>query len=84
MDVRIDPQQDFLRSILANIGLEICRPLESLQGGIATLLDGPAGSLGEAEMRQALTMRELCEELGRLTRESLGTVDAEGVLSPPE
>ncbi len=69
MDTSAEPPQ--LRSILANLGLEICRPLESLRGGIGRFLDDPDRPASEAERVQAETMLTLCDDLGRLTRERL-------------
>lgn len=60
-----------LGPILARLSVEICRPLESLRGGIDRLLDDPSRPITEAERVQARTMLGLCDDLGRLTRECL-------------
>jgi hypothetical protein len=57
-----------LGPILAGLSGEICRPLESLRGGIDRLLADPSTPITEAERVQARTMLGLCEDLDRLTR----------------
>jgi len=69
MDTPSEPPQ--LRAILANLGLEICRPLDSLRDGIGQFLDNPDKPISEAERAQAETMLTLCDDLGLLTRERL-------------
>jgi len=64
-----DPQ---LRSILANLCREICRPLDSLRLGIGRFLDEPDLPITDAERAQAQTMLSLCDDLGLMTRERLG------------
>lgn len=61
-----------LRSILLNLGREICLPLDALRLGISRLLDDPDRPISESERAQAQTMLTLCDDLGRLTRERLG------------
>ena len=58
-------------SILAGLSEEICRPLESLRGGIDRLLADPSRPITEAERVQARTMLGLCDDLDKLTRECL-------------
>jgi len=65
-----DPQ---LHSILANLSREICRPLDSLRAGIGRFLDEPGQTISDAERVQAQTMLALCDDLGLLTRERLGS-----------
>ncbi len=67
-----DPDQPALDSILANLGREICRPLDSLRLGLGHLLDDPNRPISELERAQVQTMLTLCEDLDRLTREQLG------------
>jgi hypothetical protein len=73
MDGRSESEQAILQAILANISREICQPLDLLQGGIGRLLDDPSRPINDAERGQAVTMLELCKDLGRLTQECLGT-----------
>jgi hypothetical protein len=70
MDAEAEHPQ--LRSILANLSLEICRPLDSLRLGIDRFLNQPGRPVSDAERAQAQTMLTLCDDLGRLTRERLG------------
>ena len=70
-----DRDQADLRSILASLGREICQPLDSLRAGIGRLLAEPSRPITEAERGQARTMLTLCDDLGRLTRECLGSAD---------
>ena len=78
MDAESDPDQTALRSILANLGREIRNPLDSLRGEIGVLLDDPTRLTTEAERKQAQSMLALCDDLGRLTRECLGTIEPTG------
>jgi signal transduction histidine kinase len=70
MDGEADHPQ--LRSILANLSREICRPLDSLRDGIGRFLDETDRPISDAERAQAQTMMTLCDDLGLLTRERLG------------
>jgi hypothetical protein len=84
MDPKSECEQALLQAILANLSREICQPLDLLQGGIGKLLDDPTRPINDAERGQAVTMLELCKDLGRLTRECLGTFESrEGELSQP-
>jgi signal transduction histidine kinase len=67
-----EPDQADLRAILANLGREICQPLEALRGRIEALLGARSGPISDAERGQAETMLRLCDDLGRLTRDCLG------------
>ena len=60
-------------AILDLLGAEIRRPLDALRVGIDRLIDDPTGPLSEPEAIQARTIRGLCDDLDRLTRECLAT-----------
>ena len=64
-----------LGSILANLSLEICHPLELLRGGLGRLVEEPSRPLTDGERAQAQAMLALCDDLGRLTRECLGIAE---------
>ena len=66
-----DRSSSELALILAGLGGEIRRPLESLRRGIDRLFADPSGAISEAERAQATTMLGLCDDLDRLTREFL-------------
>ncbi len=66
-----EARQRQLRDILANIGREICRPIDSLRGGIVRLLDDPDRPLTDVEQAHARTMLAICDELGLMTRDCL-------------
>jgi signal transduction histidine kinase len=70
MDAEAEHPQ--LRSILANLSQEICRPLDSLRVGIGRFLEESDRPISDAERVQAQTMLTLCDDLGLLTRERLG------------
>ena len=70
-----DRTQADLESILANLGREIRRPLDLLRDEIGRMMDAPPRPLTDAEVGQARTMLTLCDDLGRLTRECLGSSD---------
>ena len=61
-----------MNAILANLSREICQPLGLLRGGISQLIGSRTDKLSEAERNQARTLITICDDLGRLTRESLG------------
>ncbi len=59
--------------ILTNLSQEISRPLDLLESEIRRLLeDESTATITEAERSQATAMIALCEDISRLTRESLG------------
>ncbi len=66
------PDADLLDAILANLGREVRRPLDQLQAALDRLLDDAADPSSEAERAHARTMIQLCEDLRRLTAETLG------------
>jgi signal transduction histidine kinase len=68
----LDRDPEFLNAILANLSQEICQPLGLLRGGISQLVGSRADQLSEAERSQAQTLLTICDDLGRLTRETLG------------
>jgi len=72
MHPEAQPHQADLGAILANLGREICQPLESLREEIGALLGDPSRPITDAERGQAETMLRLCDDLGRLTRDCLG------------
>lgn len=73
-----DRVRDDLESILAHLGVELCRPLDSLRGEIGRMVDAPPRPLTDAEVGQARTMLTICDDLGRLTRDCLGSSDRPG------
>jgi hypothetical protein len=71
-----EAESEFLRAILTNLGREICQPLDLLRRGISQVIVDRSGRITEIERSQAETMLALCDDLGRLTRESLGVDEA--------
>lgn len=75
---------DELRSILANLSRELCRPLMSLRAGFDLLLAESSASVSLAQRSHVRTMTGLCDDLLRLTRTYLdyaGLVHGPGPLS---
>ncbi len=60
-----------LRSILANLSHELCRPLISLRMGFDLLLANGEGPIGRDQRGHVETMVDLCDDLLRLTRSYL-------------
>jgi hypothetical protein len=67
-----DPHRLAFQAILSNLSNEIRRPLDDLQKEISSLLAECPESMTEPERSQASTMLILCEEIARLTQDSLG------------
>lgn len=66
-----DPQPGSVPVILANLSLQIQRPLGQLHRGIDTLLADAGEDLSDVERAQAETMIQLCLEIDQLTRSYL-------------
>ncbi len=65
----IEPSR--MREILAFLGDEFCRPLETLRSGFDHLLSSPNAHSSTEQLRQVQTMIGLCDGLVNLTRDFL-------------
>ena len=68
-DTRIDPAE--VRSILANLGHELSRPLTTLRMGFDLLLADADRPISQDQRGLVRTMVDLCDDLLRLTRSYL-------------
>ena len=67
-----EPDKLALVAILASLGREICVPLDNLREDLDRANDDEHEVITEKQRAHAQTMMTLCEELTRLTRETLG------------
>jgi len=70
MDEKPDPSK--LTAILASLGRELRRPLDSLQEEIERLLVDHDRPITEAQRLHIQTMLALCDDLRKLTADCLG------------
>ncbi len=73
------PDHPALAAILANVGAEIRGPLGGLRDALGRIVEEPEAKVPSRRRAHALTMIALCEELDRLTRD---TLDRDGSPGP--
>ncbi len=61
-----------LAAILDYLGSQICLPLDGLRSALGQVIEEPEAILPPNQRAHASTMIILCDELGRLTRDTLG------------